>query len=72
MRDFNIGDRVTLFDRAYLVRGFSPMSVTPPCIHLEDAETGELVEIALEQLAMKAPPGGIVSKQGSSGCPPSE
>jgi hypothetical protein len=50
MRDFHIGDRVTLFGRAYFVRGFSPMSVTRPSIQLEDAETGEQLEVAIDEL----------------------
>ena len=50
MRDFHIGDRVTFFGRAYFVRGFSPMSIDPPTIHLEDAQTGELVEVAIDDL----------------------
>ena len=50
MRDFHIGDRVTFFGRAYFVRGFSPMSVAPPSILLEDAQTGEELEVPLEEL----------------------
>ena len=57
MRDFHIGDRVTFFGRAFFVRGFSPMGVTMPTIHLEDARTGELVEFAVGELTGKAPPG---------------
>lgn len=50
MRDFHIGDRVTFSGRPYFVRGFSPMSVTPPTIHLEDEQTGEELEVAIDQL----------------------
>ena len=56
MRDFHIGDRVTFFGRAYFVRGFSPMSVTRPCIQLEDAQTGEQREVAIDELTGKVPP----------------
>jgi hypothetical protein len=55
MRDFHIGDRVTFFGRAYFVRGVSPMSVAPPTIHLEDEQTGELVEVAVDDLTGRAP-----------------
>lgn len=51
MRDFHIDDRVTFFGRAHYVRGFSPMSVPRRSIQLEDAETGERIEIPIEELA---------------------
>jgi hypothetical protein len=54
MRDFHIGDRVTFRGRAYLVRGFSPMSVAPT-IHLENAETGEELEVTVDELSGKVP-----------------
>jgi hypothetical protein len=50
MHDFHIGDRLTVFGRPYFVRGFSPMSVTRPSIQLEDAETGEQIEVAIDEL----------------------
>ena len=55
MRDFHIGHRVTFCDRAYFVRGFSPMSVAAPTIQLEDAETGEVIEVAIASLAWIVP-----------------
>jgi hypothetical protein len=55
MRDFHIGERVTFFGRAYFVRGFSPMSITPPSIQLEDAQTGEQLDVALDELTGKLP-----------------
>lgn len=57
MRDLHIGDRVTFYGRAYIVRGFSPMSITRPTIHLEDAQTGEQLEVAIDELTGKVPPG---------------
>ena len=57
MRDFHVGDQVTFFARAFYLRGFSPMSVTPPTIHLEDAQTGEQLEITVDELTGKASPG---------------
>jgi hypothetical protein len=56
MRDLHIGDRVTFSRRAYFVRGFSPMSITRPTIHLEDAQTGEQLEVALDELIAGMPP----------------
>jgi len=51
MRDIHIGDRVTFFGRTYYVRGFSPMGVTQRTMHLEDAETGEEIEAAVDEHA---------------------
>ena len=50
MADLHIGDRVMLRDRAYIVRGFSPMSVMPGRVRLEDVETGEEVEVDADDL----------------------
>ena len=56
MRDFHLGDRVTFFGHAYYVRGFSPMAVTRPTIHLEDAQTGEQLEVPVGKLTGKVSP----------------
>ena len=50
MADFHIGDRVMLRGRVYFIRGFSPMSVAPPRVQLEDAETGEEIEADADDL----------------------
>jgi hypothetical protein len=36
--------------RAYFVPGLSPMSVTRPGIQLEGAETGDQLEVAIDEL----------------------
>jgi hypothetical protein len=51
MRDLHIGDRVTFLGRAYYVRGFSPFSIAPPMIYLEDAQTGGQLELPVDDLA---------------------
>jgi hypothetical protein len=51
MRDFYIGDRVTFLDRAFYVRGLSPMSAPCRSIHLEDVETGERIKVWVDDLA---------------------
>jgi hypothetical protein len=51
MRDFHIGDRVTFLDRAFYVRGLSPMSAPRRSIHLEDVETGERIQVWVDDLA---------------------
>jgi hypothetical protein len=51
MRDFHIGDRVTFSDRAFYVRGLSPMSAPRRSIQLEDAQTGERIEVPVDELA---------------------
>jgi hypothetical protein len=57
MRDFHIGDQVTFFGRAYYVRGLSPMSAPRRSIHLEDAQTGKQLEIAVDDPTGKVSPG---------------
>ena len=49
MANLHIGDSVTFRDRAYFIRGMSPMGVTPRRIHLEDADTGERIEVPEDQ-----------------------
>ena len=53
-----------LFGRAYIVRGFSPMSITRPSIHLEDALTGEQIEVAIDELTGKAARSSINAAEG--------
>jgi hypothetical protein len=55
MRDFHIGDRVTFFDRAFYVRGLSPMSVARRSMQLENADTGERSEVWVDELASALP-----------------
>ena len=57
MAELHIGERVTFRDRAYIVRGISPMGVTPCRVHLEDAETGEEVEADADDLEDERPEG---------------
>jgi hypothetical protein len=42
--ELHIGECVTFRDRAYIVRGVSPMSAIPCRVYLEDGETGEEIE----------------------------
>jgi len=58
MGEFQIGDRVTFCSRATFVRGFSPISVAPSTIHLEDAETGTQLEVTMDELAGNMPRDG--------------
>ena len=55
MAELHIGERVTFRDRAYIVRGISPMGVTPCRVHLEDPETGEEVEADADDLEDERP-----------------
>jgi hypothetical protein len=41
---------VTYFDRAYFVRGFSPMSAARRSIQLENAETGMRITVWADDL----------------------
>jgi hypothetical protein len=45
MANLHIGDSVTFRERAYLVRGLSPMGAGTRRVQLEDVETGEHIEI---------------------------
>ena len=42
---FQLGDRVLVDGRIYIVRGFSPMSVQPPRLVLQDASTRDQREV---------------------------
>jgi hypothetical protein len=50
MRQLHIGDRVMFSDRAYIVRGMSPMGVTPCRVQLQDEATSELLEAEADEL----------------------
>jgi hypothetical protein len=41
---------VTFLDRAFYVRGLSPMSAPCRSIHLEDVETGERIKVWVDEL----------------------
>jgi hypothetical protein len=58
MAELHIGERVTFRDRAYIVRGVSPMSAIPCRVHLEDAETGEEIEADTADLEDERPQSG--------------
>jgi hypothetical protein len=47
---FCVDDRVQIGGRECVVRGVSPMSVTPPRVLLAVAETGELITVDLEMI----------------------
>jgi hypothetical protein len=44
-----IGDGATLGGRVCVVRGFSPMSVEPKLLYLEDVETGERFDVPRDE-----------------------
>lgn len=51
MTELEIGDRVTYRNRAFVVRGFAPMSVQPQTVLLEDpTAAGKLVAALPEEL----------------------
>jgi hypothetical protein len=50
MTDLRVGDTVLYRDRAYVVRGLSPMGATLKRVMLEDAETHDLVEAPAEDV----------------------
>jgi hypothetical protein len=50
MANLHIGDSVTLCDRAYFVRGISPMGVETRRVQLEDVDTGDHIEALLDEI----------------------
>jgi len=56
MANLHIGDCVTLRDRAFFVLGFSPMSVLPRRLQLEEVYPGEQVEASVDDVRRKARP----------------
>jgi hypothetical protein len=51
MAELHIGERVSLGGRVLVVRGFTPQSVSPSRVHLQDIETGESLEVQMDKLA---------------------
>lgn len=51
MTTLRIGDRVAYQGRVYCVRGFSPMSISPRRLLLEDDASRQTVEITEAELA---------------------
>jgi hypothetical protein len=50
LMNLHVGECVTFRDRAYFVRGMSPMGVAPRRAQLEAADTGERVEVAVDDV----------------------
>ena len=50
MIELRIGDRVTFRERAYVVRGMSPMGVLLRSVQLEDVVSGERVDAYVDDL----------------------
>jgi hypothetical protein len=58
MTNLHIGDCVTLGERAYVVRGLSPMGAVLRRVQLEDVVSGELVEAAIDDIEGSVPGNG--------------
>jgi hypothetical protein len=50
METLHIGDSVTFRSHVYLVRGMSPMGVSPSRVELEDPYTGEHIEACADDI----------------------
>ena len=50
MSDLLVGDRVLYLDRAYVVRGVTPMGATDRRVLIEDPDTHELIQVHMEDL----------------------
>ena len=49
-----IGDHVLYNGRLYILRGIDPMSVSERRAQLEDAETGELTQVLVDEIEQTA------------------
>jgi hypothetical protein len=54
MVELCIGERVSLGGRVFVVHGFTPLSVSPGRVHLEDVETGEWLEVSTNDVQAEA------------------
>lgn len=50
MHSLHVGDQVSYRSRTFVVRGLTPLSVKPQRVHLEDAETGERVDVLADDV----------------------
>jgi hypothetical protein len=50
-----IGDIVTYQGRPHVLRGLEPMSVPDRRAELEDAETGEVISVSLDEVSVRDP-----------------
>jgi hypothetical protein len=55
MANLHIGDSVTFHDRAYIVRGMSPMGVETRRVQLEEVDTGALIEACVDEVQWVEP-----------------
>lgn len=54
MSELRVGDRIVVDGETVIVAGFSPMSVIPPVVYLNDPETGEHLDVVLLEELEKA------------------
>jgi len=55
MSPLHVGDQVTFRTRSCVVRGFTPMGVSPTLVHLEDARTGERLVAPAADISIVSP-----------------
>jgi hypothetical protein len=49
--ELRVGDQIVVDGETLVIAGFSPMSVVPPIVYLNDRETGERLDtVLLEEL----------------------
>jgi len=49
--ELRIGDQIVIHGETVVITGFSPISVVPPIVYVDDPETGEKLDtVLLEEL----------------------
>ena len=63
LHNLHIGDCVTFRDRAYFVRGMSPMGAVLRRVQLEDEDTGEHIEPSVDDVQWKERSGVVYQSE---------
>jgi hypothetical protein len=58
MSELRVGDHIVVDGHTVVVAGFSPISVVPAIVYLNDPQTGEQLDIVLLEELEKAKRGG--------------
>lgn len=54
MSELRVGDQIVVDGETVVIAGFSPMSVVPPVVYLNNPETGERIDVVLLEQVVQA------------------
>jgi hypothetical protein len=54
MSELRVGDRIVVRGETVVIAGFSPVSVVPAIVYLDDPETGERLDAVLLEEVVRA------------------